>query len=86
MKFISNIVITELEDEYIAVLVGENPKRCIIKLNKTGSEICRYIINGLNEEEIIDKLIKDYEIDKDTAKHALVKVTSRLLEEGLLEE
>lgn len=88
MKIKDGFVLTEVGDDYIAVPVGEASESFhgIIRLNDTGSFIWRTLSEGLTTEQIIDKLLEEYDTDRETAERAVNDMVHRLKADGLLEE
>ena len=86
MKFKSQMVVNQLGDEFVAVPVGENAEHLIVKLNKTGADIFKDLYDGLDEEQIVRKLLKQYDIDREKAERAVKSVAAKLSAEGLIEE
>ena len=55
-------------DEFILVPVGDNAGliQGVIKANETGNKIIQFFMQGLNEEQIINTLLKDCDNDRET--------------------
>lgn len=59
----------------------------MIILNETGTFVWKLLVNGeTNKDSIIRELIKDYEIDEDTANQDLEAYLKNLVQEGILIE
>ena len=87
MKFKSKLIISELGDEFVAVPVGGEEKNLLIRLNATGADICRALIDGKSEEEAAAVLLEKYDgVDMDKALTAVRGVVEKLRNEGLLTE
>ena len=62
MKIKDGMVLTKLGDNYVAVSSGEvTGFRGIVKLNKTGVDIWRFLEEGLDESEIAQRLVDKYD-------------------------
>ena len=88
MRISDNYVLQRIADDYIAVPVGNAAdKLCgVIKMNETGG----FLWDLLSEkeqttEELMDALIAEYGISKETARIDVEKVINRLREIGCIE-
>lgn len=88
MRISDNYVLQRVENDYIAVPVGNAAdKLCgVIKMNETGG----FLWDLLSEkeqttEELMDALIAEYGISKETARIDVEKVINRLREIGCIE-
>ena len=72
----------------MAVPVGERTRDVhgMIALNETGAFIWQLMEEERTEEEIVGKLLEEYEVDRDTAAGALGRFRAKLAEEGVLGE
>ena len=86
MEFKLKLVFAEMGDEYVAVPVGSDAEHFVVRLNKTGRDICEDLAKGMNEAEIVEKLVNQYEdVNREKAEQAVKSVISKLQAEGLLE-
>ena len=60
--------------------------RGIITFNDTGAEIFNMLNGTYTVEEIIGKLVKDYEISYDVAKTDVMNLIEKMRSQGLIEE
>ena len=88
MRISDNYVLQRVENDYIAVPVGNAAdKLCgVIKMNETGG----FLWDLLSEkeqttEELMDALISEYGISKETARIDVEKVINRLRDIGCIE-
>jgi hypothetical protein len=58
----------------------------IITFNDTGAEIFNMLNGTYTVEEIIEKLVKDYEISYETAKTDVENIIEKMKKQGLIEE
>jgi len=89
MKLKTGFALTEIADEYVAVPIDCDGGifRGIVRLNETGADIWRGIAEGLDETQIADRLVEQYNgIDNKRAMDAVKAVADKLRTEGLLEE
>lgn len=74
-------------DEIIMVPVGENAKQVqgLIKTNDAGNRIIQLILQGLNEDEVVDSLVKEWEYDRETIEGYVRSVVTVLQDNQLIE-
>lgn len=86
MKINDGMILTKLDDEFVAVSTGEVKSfHGIVKMNKTGADIWNFVEEGLNESQIAEKLVEKYDgVDYDTALENTRYVLSTLREKGIL--
>lgn len=58
----------------------------IITFNDTGAEVFNMLNGMYTVEEIVEKLVKDYEIPYDTAKIDVENLIEKMKAQGLIEE
>ena len=56
----------------------------MINLNETGAFLWRILEKGATEEEAVAELLKEYDVDEETAKADVKAFVSKLTEAGLL--
>ena len=89
MKLKEGFVLTELGDEFVAVMTGDRSDEFhgVVRLNKSAADIWKGLSEGLTSEQIAEKLITEYEdLDIPHARSSVQKVADKLAEAGLLEE
>ena len=90
MKLKQEFVITEIGDKIVAVPVGEADGgagfRGVVYLNETAAVVWRGLIDGLNEQQIAEQFIREYDVDMETALSAVRKVIAENRETGFLED
>lgn len=86
MKLKNHIEIMELDDQTIAIPVGEKALGFsgVIKLNETASFILRLLENDVSEETIVDALKKEYEIDSGDVISDVRRIIEELNRRGML--
>lgn len=87
MKLKKNFILREVAGTFLVVAVGDAVKNFnkAINLNSTGAFLWKQLENEVTEEELIDKLIEEYEIDRETAKKDISGFLQRLREANLLD-
>lgn len=89
MKLKYEFVITEIDEQSVAIPVGEASEEFngIIRLNDTAKEIIEMLCEDTSLEEIVDGLHKKYsESQKDEIKEYVEKFVLSLKSENLIEE
>lgn len=88
MRVKSGFVLRKIGSKYMAVPVGERTRDVhgMIALNETGAFIWRLLETDSSEEEIVEKMLEEYEVDRETASGALARFKAKLAEEGVLGE
>ncbi len=87
MKIKSGFVLRKIGSKYMAVPVGERTREIhgMVALNETGAFIWKLLEEGLPEAEIVEKILEEYDVDRETAEGAVGRFGKRLAEEGVLE-
>lgn len=72
----------------MAVPVGERTRDVhgMVALNETGAFIWQLLEEDRTEEEVIEKILEEYDVDRETAAGALASFKAKLAEEGVLGE
>lgn len=87
MKLKYEIITTEIDDQLVAVPVGDNAEQVnsVIHLNETAAEIVGLLSNEITEEQIVNELaIKYDETSKEEIREYVKKFTEELKEAELL--
>ena len=86
MKLKSTFTIADLAGEYVAVPLDDTNFHGIVKLNESGAEVFRGLMEGQKEEQLAQRLMEKYPgLDAETAGKAVATVLEGLKERGLLE-
>lgn len=88
MKTKPNLIMTQVEDDYILVPVGDTKVSFngLVRLNTTGAEIWRALEEELSEEEIVNRLKTLYtDVDHNTLVKSVRKTIDQFKDAGLLE-
>ena len=88
MKLKSRFSLAELGGETMAVPLDETENfRGVLKLNESGAEVFRGLIEGEDKAQLAARLQKKYEgLDAETAEKAVSVVLQTLKDAGLLED
>lgn len=88
MKYNESYVVKNLADEIVLVHQDEYNVDCskIITLNEVALFIIDRIKEGLNDDQIIDALLNEYDVDKTTATNDVVSFINKLIELGIVNE
>ena len=88
MKIKSDFTIQKVGSSYVAIAVGETSKtfRTMIKLNTTGAFLWNLLSQkDLTEEELVDALLAEYDVDRETAANDVSKIVTVLTENHILQ-
>ena len=86
MKIVSGFVVREVGGKTFAVATGALAKKFhgMITLGGSGKEIWEALQNDVTEEQIVDKLLDVYDVDRETAANDVSAFLSKLRKAGLL--
>lgn len=86
MKLKYNFEYVDLEEQIVAVPIGENAKSFhgVVKLNESAALIMKLLQDGMNEEAIVDYILKEYDISEDALRPAVHECIMKLHNEELL--
>lgn len=87
MKIKNGYLLREVAGNYIVVPVGEGTMNFsgVINLNEVGAFLWKALESDISEEELTDKLLGEYDIDKATAVNDIKEFVDKLRGEGILE-
>ena len=87
MKIKSGFVLREIADQYMAVAVGERAREVkdMFGMNETAAFLWKLMQNECIEEELVQKLLDEYEIEETDAKQTIQEFCELLHTEGVLE-
>lgn len=86
MKLKYTFEMMEIDDEIVAVPVGDNANTLhgIVKLNGTGAEILKMIQEEKSESEIVEELGKKYESSHDEIQTFVAEFLKQMTAAGLI--
>ena len=88
MKLKTGVIVTKMDDQYVAVTAGEAGKvfNGMIKMNGTAAFIVEKLQNEITLDEIVAALCAEYEVDEDVAKANVEKTVAALEKARILEK
>ena len=86
MKIKDGFIIREVAGSFIVVAVGNAVKdfNGIVNLNETGAFLWKILEKGANREELLAEMLKEYEVDEDTARRDIDAFINKLQEAKLV--
>ena len=86
MKIKDGFVLREVAGSYIVVAVGEAVKtfKGIVNLNETGAFLWKILEKGATKDELLKKLLAEYDVDEETAKADIDGFVNKLQEAKLV--
>ena len=80
MELKRRFILREIVGEFILVPIGESVSNFngLITMNEIGKFIWENIESSKNEDEILDKILNEYEVDEKTAKTDLDEFLDKL--------
>ncbi len=86
MKLKQGVIISQVENEYVAVFAGEAGKACsgMMRMNKVSAFILELLQNETDEEQIIQALLDKYEVSHEDARKSVVYVIEQIKKAGVL--
>lgn len=86
MKVKSGYILREVAGNYIVVAVGEEAMdfNGLITTNETGAFLWNKLSENISEQELVDAMLEEYEIDKETAASDISAFIFKLKESELL--
>ena len=88
MKLKEGTIITKNDEEYIIVAAGEAGKifSGIIRLNGTAAYIAELMKEEMSEKQLVEGLLRKYEVTEDIAIMSVSEVVEKLFSVGLIEK
>ena len=87
MKIKDGFILREVAGSYLVVAVGNAVKEFggIVNLNETGAFLWKLLEKSSTESEMVDALLNEYDVDRDTAEKDVKAFTDKLMEAKLVE-
>ena len=87
MKIKEGFVIREIMGQAVAVPTGKASEEFsgMVKLNDTGKEIWKAVAEGKTSEQIVEILVKKYEVTEEKAKSGVENFLAQMVEKGFME-
>lgn len=88
MKIKPGFLLKEVANSYVIVPTGSNivDFSAMITINETGAFLWNSIVDGITEEELTQKLLHEYDVDKETATADVKEFVSVLVDKKVIEE
>lgn len=88
MKIKDGFIMKDVAGSKVVLPLGERQAeiRGIITFNDVGAEVFNMLDGTNSVEEIIEKIVKDYEAPYDTVKSDVEKLIEKMRENGLVED
>ncbi len=86
MKIKDGFILREVAGNYIVVAVGDAVKEfnTVINLNGTSALLWKKLAEGATEEQLVDALLSEYEVEKETAQKDVKIFIEKLTEAKLI--
>ncbi len=80
MKIKDNFILRKISDSFVVVPIGDAVVDFsgLINLNETGAFLFEILQNGAEEPELVDFLMKEYDVDENTAKADVKNFVNKL--------
>ncbi len=87
MKIKEGFILREVAGSYLVVAVGKAVKEFggVVNLNETGAFLWKLLEKSSTESEMVDALLSEYDVDRDTAEKDIKAFTDKLMEAKLVE-
>ena len=87
MNIKKGFVIREVMGQHVAVAVGEAARdfRGMVKLNATAAQIWKLIDVGLDENGIVDAMLDEFDVDRETLCADVRMIIKELCDGGFVE-
>ncbi len=87
MKIKDDFILRKVADSYVVVPVGSMTLdfNGIINLNDTGAFLFKVLQSGADKQELVDKLLEEYDVTFDTAKADTDSFIKKLKDADILE-
>lgn len=88
MKIRSGYILRQVMDIYVVIGIGSEayvPNQ-IMSLNETGAFLWGMLEKGAEHREMVDSLVKEYDVDTQTAEKDVDMFLAQLREKALVEE
>ena len=88
MRLVEEIIVEKLDDHYVGVPTGKASEMFngMIQLNDTAYFLMNYLKEERSKEELVQELIKHYDIDDSLANQAVESFINEMKQTGLLYE
>ena len=86
MKIKDGFVVRDIMGQCVVVATGEASESFsgMIKLNDTGKDIWEGVASGKSEDEIVDFIVREYDVEEDRAKTSVKKLIDEMKDKGFI--
>lgn len=86
MKIKENLILKQMGNEFVVVPVGKGviDFKVMVTLNETGAFLWNKLTESKTEDELVECMISEYDIDKETALNDIKEFLKILTDNGLL--
>lgn len=87
MRIKEGFVLREVAGQAVVIAVGKASETFhgMINLNSTGRCIWQGVEKGLSEEEIVERILRKYEVEEDQAQKDVKEMLQKMYEAGVME-
>lgn len=87
MKASKNLILREIAGEYILVPVGKIALKLhgMISLSESGHFLWKMLQDECTEEELVDSILKEYDVDRKTAAEDVRDFINKMEQLGIIE-
>ena len=88
MRINPDYILREIAGEYILVPSGDAAQNMngLINLNRTAAFIWKLAGEGLDDKQIVEKVLDGFEIDKETAEKDVHAILQKFVQAGMMEK
>lgn len=88
MKIKDNFLLKEIAGNYVVVPVGNEliDLNCMITLNESGAFLWRSLSEDTSRDGLVENMLKEYDVDKDTALADIDEFLQSVRKIGALDE
>ncbi len=87
MRIKDGFMVREVSGETLVVPVGEQSIdfKSVIRLNETGAFLWNKLSEDATEDELVDAILNEYDVDRDTASDDIRRFVEKLEDAGIIE-
>ena len=86
MKLKDGVIISQVENEYVAVFAGEAGKACsgMMRMNKVSAFIMELLKTDTTEDQLVAALLDRYEVSEEDARKSVCFVIEQVNKAGII--
>ncbi|MBP3391373.1 MAG: PqqD family protein [Clostridia bacterium] len=86
MKLKDGVIISQVENEYVAVFAGEAGKACsgMMRMNKVSAFIMERLQQETDEAQLVAALLERYEVSEEDARKSVLFVIDQVNKAGIM--